>query len=321
MKNKLSSLLAMVFLSTVSACATTDNLSQASTKEVINAFTTLLEKHYIFPDKAKFAVTQLNDNLSSGEFSHITSKQKLAREITERIQKNTQDKHLFVSVQSGFSIKRWLGKIGDAFSISGIQEVNTLENNIGYLKLRNFRRLSASRSALVSAMKELYPTRALIIDLCNNGGGEPETVAFLSSYFFNQRTLLNTIYWKQDNKVEKFYTLETVPGKRYGESKPVFILTSPNTFSAAEEFSYDLQVLKRATIIGERTGGGAHPNQFYPLKMGFVASIPIGRAVNPYTKTNWEGVGIQPDIIAKCSDARDVALSLLNKSNYLNAAQ
>lgn len=88
-------------------------------------------------------------------------------------------------------------------------------------------------------------------------------------------------------------------------------MTSGSTFSAAEEFSYNLKNLKRATLVGESTGGGAHPVNFHYLKdVKFGATIPFGRAINPITQTNWEGVGVKPDVEISESLALNKAHSL-----------
>ncbi len=158
-----------------------------------------------------------------------------------------------------------------------------------------------------TTMNFLANTDALIIDLRRNGGGQPEMVALLSSYLFNQRTHLNDIYSRFDNRTQEYWTSETVAGKRYGESKPVYVLTSKRTFSAGEEFTYNLKNLKRATIIGETTGGGAHPVRPHRLTDHFMIGVPFARAINPITKTNWEGVGVTPDIETTAEQALKVA--------------
>jgi hypothetical protein len=158
-----------------------------------------------------------------------------------------------------------------------------------------------------AAMNFLANTDALIIDLRRNGGGQPEMVALLSSYLFDQRAHLNDIYSRFDNRTQEYWTRDTVAGKRYGESKPVYVLTSKRTFSGAEEFAYNLKNLKRATVIGEVTGGGAHPVRPHRLTDHFMIGVPFARAINPITQTNWEGVGVTPDIDTTAEQALKVA--------------
>lgn len=158
-----------------------------------------------------------------------------------------------------------------------------------------------------AAMTFLAGTEALLIDLRNNGGGEPEMVALLSSYLFDKPVHLNDIYSRTENKTQEYWTRAGVAGKRYGESKDVYVLTSRRTFSAAEEFTYNLKNLKRATIVGETTGGGAHPVMPVRLHDHFRIMAPFARAINPITKTNWEGTGVKPDIETPASQALQTA--------------
>jgi C-terminal processing protease CtpA/Prc len=136
-------------------------------------------------------------------------------------------------------------------------------------------------------------------------------VALLTTYLFDQDqeiVHLNSLYWRQGNKTQQFWTLPYVPGSRFGSKKPVYVLTSNRTFSGAEEFTYNLKQLKRATIIGETTGGGANPGDWFSLTPHFAVFIPTGRAINPISQDNWEGVGVAPDIAVPREEAFDVAL-------------
>jgi C-terminal processing protease CtpA/Prc len=154
-------------------------------------------------------------------------------------------------------------------------------------------------------------TDALILDLRRNGGGDPEAVKTLLSYFFGKRTHLNDLYFRQGNKTIEYRTNERVPGRKYLD-KPVYVLTSKRTGSGAEECAYDLQSLHRATIVGTSTWGGANPGDFYRLTDHFEAFIPSGRAINPYTRKNWEGTGVIPDV-AESGDALVAAEKLALK--------
>ena len=150
-------------------------------------------------------------------------------------------------------------------------------------------------------------TDALIVDLRRNGGGDPATVAFMSSYLFDERTHLNSLYQREGDRTDQYWTQDWVPGKRFGQAKPVYVLTARRTFSGAEEFSYNLKNLKRATIVGETTGGGAHPGSMRRLADHFSMFVPDGRAISPITRTNWEGTGVEPDVKVPADDALRVA--------------
>jgi C-terminal processing protease CtpA/Prc len=168
---------------------------------------------------------------------------------------------------------------------------------------------------VAAAMNFLANTDALIFDLRQNGGGDPEMVALISSYLFGDKPVhLNSLYWRKGDRTEDFYTKPNLANKKFGD-KDIYVLTSSRTFSGAEEFSYNLKNLKRATLIGETTGGGANPGGMFRLSEHFGVFIPTGRAVSPITKTNWEGTGVEPDIKAPKEQALKIAhLMALNKA-------
>jgi len=146
------------------------------------------------------------------------------------------------------------------------------------------------------------------VDLRRNGGGSPTMIATLLTYLTDpdDRLLFNTFYEREEDRTLQFWTSPYVPGPRL-HGKPVYVLTSPRTFSAAEEFAYDIQTHKLGTIVGAVTGGGAHPGGMYRVHDHFMVFVSTGRAVNPVTKSNWEGVGIKPDIAVKPGEALKVA--------------
>ena len=188
----------------------------------------------------------------------------------------------------------------------GFRRVEILDGNIGYLDLRSFDDASIGGDTAVAAMNFLGNVDALIVDLRQNGGGSPSMIQLLNSYFFEEPTHLNSFEHRGEEKLQQFWTLTHVPGKKL-IGTPIFVLTSGRTFSAAEEFTYNLKHLKRATIIGETTGGGAHPGGTHEIEGRFSVFIPDGRAVNPITETNWEGVGVQPHVPVAADAAFEVA--------------
>jgi C-terminal processing protease CtpA/Prc len=159
----------------------------------------------------------------------------------------------------------------------------------------------------VAAMNFLSNTDAIIIDLRNNGGGSPAMIQLITSYLFGSNPIhLNSFYWRPNDVNSQTWTLPHVSGKRSPDT-PVYVLTSGGTFSAAEEFSYNLKNLERATLIGATTGGGAHPGGSVVATDRFMVWVPTGRAINPITNTNWEGTGVSPHIEVPAAEALDVA--------------
>ena len=156
-------------------------------------------------------------------------------------------------------------------------------------------------------MELVSGTYALIIDLRRNGGGSPEGVVFWCSYLFaGDGTHLNDIFDAGTGETRQFWTLAHVPGARYLD-RPVYLLIGHETFSGGEDFCYTLQAQGRAELIGETTGGGAHPTRTIPVSPSLAISVPHARSVNPVTGTNWEGTGVTPDIAVAAAEAYDVA--------------
>lgn len=194
------------------------------------------------------------------------------------------------------------------FSNFGFNKLEHLDGNIGYLDLRGFNPAELGGPTAVAAMNYLSNSNAIIIDLRENGGGHPSMIQLISSYFFDEPTHLNNFYYRPADSIQQFWTQAHVQGPRMTDMD-LYVLTSSYTYSAAEEFTYNMKNLKRATIIGETTGGGAHPvDVFGFLNLKIMMSVPIGRAVNPITGTNWEGTGIDPHIAVPKDEALDRAV-------------
>jgi C-terminal processing protease CtpA/Prc len=178
----------------------------------------------------------------------------------------------------------------------GLAKVDVLKGNVGYIGFTYFTALEFAQETYSGAMAVVANTDALIIDLRRCGGSmSPDALPFVCSYLFAEPTRLSEIYWRTSDSVQQFWTLPTVPGRRF-VNKPVYILTSAQTFSGAEGMAYDLQSLKRATVIGDVSGGGANPGGSWRVDDHFAVGVPVGRVTNPITKTNWEGTGVTPDV-------------------------
>jgi C-terminal processing protease CtpA/Prc len=187
-----------------------------------------------------------------------------------------------------------------------IQKVERLPGNVGYVDLRGFPPAEAAGAAVTAVMELVAGTFALIFDLRKNGGGSPDGVVLWCSYLFAEKTHLNDIFEAETGETKQFWSLSYVPGERYLD-RPVYVLTSERTFSGGEDFCYTLQAQGRAEIIGETTGGGAHPTRGFRISPAVHIGIPFARSINPVTGTNWEGTGVAPDTAVPADQAYDVA--------------
>jgi hypothetical protein len=278
------------------------SFADSSIRDIVSA----VSKNYVFPDVAEKAATYILDRQRKGAYKGILSPEDFARVMTLDLQKVTRDLHLGVSyspepipLDTGTEslppdFEQWLKKIHEENHF-GVKEKKILAGNIGYINLTMFGRLELVADTLVAAMQTVAGTDALIIDLRENGGSiDPATIPFFSGYFFRDPVHLNDFYNHPTRDTTQSWSYGWVPGKRYIQ-KPVYILTSGRTFSGGEEFAYDFKNLKRAMLIGETTRGGANPGGDVRANAHFRVFVPNGRAINPYTKTNWEGVGVSPD--------------------------
>lgn len=273
----------------------------------------LLEANYVFPEKVPAMAAAIRKKASEGVYDKLDSPAALGRQLTDDLRAVCNDKHLGVRPANAGPGGALRIPQNAARSNYGFERVEVLPGNVGYIKLNGFSQDSAARTPAAGAMAFVANCDALIFDLRENGGGSPEMIKFLQSYLFSKKTHLNSFYDREGTKVEESWTSETVPGKVLGDELPVYVLTSGRTFSGAEEFAYNLQCRKRGTIVGETSGGGAHPVNGHPLADGLMIGIPFMRAENPISKTNWEGVGVKPDVACEAGAALERALELARK--------
>lgn len=299
--------------------------------EAIDTLVARLNYHYVFPDKAKQAEAVLRKRQREGKYDGITDGDQLAKQLTADLAGVLHDQHLMVGFDPGLvppdrdvgprptTLAEWEriappeARQRVLASSLGVEKVDHLSPRIGYLELSGFPPPFLVTGKYAAAMDKLADTDGLIVDLRNNHGGTPDGVALLVSYFVDERTRVNDI-WDRDTGVSTpHWTVDQLDGKRYGGKKPVLILTGPGTMSAGEDFAYTMQTLKRATLIGERTWGGAHPTRPFRLGDHFFAAIPGARTISPITHTNWEGVGVIPDVAATPDNALAVAKDMLQR--------
>ncbi|MAD91096.1 S41 family peptidase [Pseudoalteromonas phenolica] len=265
-----------------------------------------IAKNYVDVSK----VVCINNSLSklSPEVYSPLSDEKFISLITKTLEKH--DAHFSFQEKPDQTSKQpakesWFSRLSR--SNSGFNSVENLTGGVGYINFWGFDSVNdKSRERVTAVMQLLSDSQAIIIDLRNNGGGSAEMVQLISSYFLEGKVHLNTFYSRpSDSKVE-FWTFDKVP-TIFKQDVPVYILTSKKTFSAAEEFAYNFKHLKRATLIGEKTKGGANPWQWFEVGASHRVAVPTSMAINPITQTNWEGMGVQPDINTVADNALDIA--------------
>ncbi len=307
----------LLLLTATSAGFAADGLDAEARLEIIDRVSSTLDQSYIFGDVAENMAKHVREQAQSGAYDDLEDPDAFTHRLTEDLRSVSKDLHLWVrpmppedlsGVEEISQEERHARRLEQVrMGNGGFKKIEILEGNVGYLDLRGFIDASLAGETAHAAMRFLAQSDALIIDLRRNGGGSPSMIQLISSYFFEEPQHLNSFYVREGDRTRQFWTQANVPGPRMVDT-PIFVLTSSRTFSAAEEFSYNLRNMERATLVGETTGGGAHPiniERFPELRIEM--SVPYGRAVNPITGDNWEGTGVEPHIKVPADRALDVA--------------
>lgn len=294
-------------------------LNQTSRSAIVNNISKLLLDNYVFPDTAIKMSNRIKHQLKKGAYNHITDPVAFSDALTIDLYSVYHDAHMLVqfvpqqaasqsagsSTGSGGNTDDPLNRLKQANF--GLRKVEILNGNIGYIHIDHFWADSVyGKETVKASLQFVSNTRALIIDLRNCGGGSQETVNMICGYFLATSTHINDMFDRAARTTTEYWTK---PDSSFTQmtQKPLYILTNTKTFSAAEEFCYDLQCIKRATLIGETTGGGAHGTFSQDAGLGFVLSIPYSTAINPITKTSWEKVGVKPEIEVPSDRAQETA--------------
>jgi len=299
-------------------------LDEATRQKTIDAISEKLTEYYVYPDVAAKMVQAIRDHQKRGDYSSITDGNEFADALARDLRAISHDQHLHVSYDP-FIVPGETGSPAGPRQPDPAEEarfrsmlerqnctfskLEVLDHNIGYIKFGAFPPPSICGPTVVAAMNFLAHTDALIFDLRENHGGDPNMVDFMVSYLFRQPTHINDLTNRHENQTHQYWTVPWVPGSRLVD-QPVYVLTSHQTFSGGEEFTFDLQTQKRATIVGETTGGGAHPVEGLPAGDHFSIGVPFGRPINPVTHGDWEGKGVEPDVKVSAADALTTAQKL-----------
>lgn len=296
-------------------------IDAATRAAVVESLAVQVQRHYIFAEKGAELARALRKRAAGKQYDRITSSKELADTLTAHMQATTHDLHMRVhyrheplpvlTPQEPSADEIRMQTEFERLRNFGFESVQRLPGNVGLLDLRSFSSLPEAQAQATIAMNFLGNCDALIVDLRRNGGGDPAMIATLLSYLVapGERLLFNTFEQRGETTLRQFYTSPYVPGPRLN-GKPVYVLTSPFTGSAAEEFSYDIQTHRLGRTVGGTTAGAANPGGMHRLSEHLAAFIADGRAVNPITKTNWEGVGVRPDVAVPPHTALREALVL-----------
>jgi hypothetical protein len=287
----------------------------AERQRVVDASAAILKKNYIDRDKAQKMADALLAHEKKGDDDAVTDGADFAALLTRQMRAVSPDRHLTLEFSQDPLPRNAMGQTAEELTRyreimkqqnCTFERVEVLPHNIGYLKLNSFPDVSACRQTAEEAMASLNHADGIIYDLRDNRGGEPEMVALMAAYLFDHPE-----YWynPRENTTGRSWTHSPVPGNRLAD-KPVYLLTSARTFSGAEQFCYDLKMLKRATLVGETTGGGAHSGVWHRIDDHFGMGVPETRAINPFAEADWAETGVEPDVKVKAADALETAKKL-----------
>jgi hypothetical protein len=293
-------------------------LDATSRHRIITSAIASIKQHHIDPLEAQRAANALLAHERQGDDDSATSAEEFTRLATKQMREATGDHQLELLYSPRAILERTPGPEpppsaayrDEALRVNcAFEQVKILPHNVGYLKLNAFPDTSVCQATATAAMAKLNDADALIFDLRDNGGGFPSMVSLIAAYLFDHPEYM---YCPLENTTAESWTHSPVPGNKLA-NKPVYILTSSRTISAAEEFTYDLKMLKRATLVGETTAGANHAANLHGIGDNFYVATVEVRAINPYSKSNWNDTGVEPDFKVRSPDALTAALRLVDK--------
>jgi len=296
-------------------------IDAATRAAIIDSITAVIDSVYVLGQPAARIVAELKRASAAGEYDTITDPALLAQRLYEDCQRVNHDGHFRIYAlppldpstaaagqdESPADVQR-RKRIFKADNY-GFNKAAILPGGIGYLRFDTFAHGDEAFMAAAAAMNFISNSNAVIFDLRYNGGGSASMIRFICGYLFADETHLVNWDIRAENKTVQSYSPDFVPGRRI-TNQPVYVLTSEDTFSAAEEFTFDLKNLERATIVGDTTGGGGHTGGEYVFdfdKFRIGIRVPHGRAYNPLNNEGWEGVGVIPNIPVPAEQALETA--------------
>lgn len=287
-------------------------------QRVIEGAAENLKEHYHDPAVAEKMAETLAAHEKGGDYNQLSDGAAFADRVTKDLREVSRDPHVVIEYSAAPLPVPRTGMSGEDLSRyrkamqrenCTFRKVEILPRSVGYFKLDSFPDASVCEAAARDAMARLNGADALIFDLRDNRGGFPNMVSLIAAYLFDHPEYL---YNPRENTTEASWTRSPVAGSRLAD-KPVYILTSRTTASGAEQFSYDLKMLRRATLVGETTRGAAHAGVWHWIDDHFGVGIPEARAINPFSKADWEGTGVEPDVRVRAAEALETALGLASR--------
>jgi C-terminal processing protease CtpA/Prc len=317
-------LAAVLLLATAAAraevLAVDDALDASARAHIVTQYARQLIEGYAIPAKGKQAADDIRNRLARGEYDNQTSARSFAGRLSKDVEAVCRDKHTRLEyVPYDLQEERPPVSLAPAQAADnyGLQKFDQLPGNIGYLRIGRFAPVdAASTEAAARFMSQAANSSALIIDVRGADGDSPEMVALLSSYVATSYNIFNSrihLYDRVDNQgraVKELWTNPKVPGQRYGNKSPLYLLVDGQTRASGEAFAYNLQQLKRATIVGKPTAGDAHIKSSQPISRHLIANIASLRDVNVISHDNWEGGGVQPDQVVASAEALEAARAM-----------
>ncbi|MFC5550856.1 S41 family peptidase [Massilia aerilata] len=311
-------------------------VDQATRTEVVETLAERMTRHYVLADVGVRTAATLRQRLAGGAYDGIGDAEGFAARLTGDLQELTRDKHAevaYMAEEEGpdrpqnqvphpatMDIEmrvRGMERMMRAVSKRrfGFPDSRRLAGNVAYVRIDEFPEPILAGQAIAAEMGAVADAAALILDLRENGGGNPDSVTQLCAYLFDDKPVhLNDQLTRGIGRVLPMWTQPVANDQRFGSRKPVFILVGKETFSAAENLAYTLQALKRATIVGVPTGGGAHGGRGFRLSAHFIGGIPNRQTLNSVTHADWEGKGVQPDVRVGEAQALETAQALAAKA-------
>jgi hypothetical protein len=291
--------------------------AQLDPRAVVAEVRRILAERYVLPERRPALDAILAKGLASGRYN-VREPGALAERINADLETAGRDRHLSFSFNPQQATMLAGGRNQAAPDMSGFErqarsanhgvtELRVLPGNIRYMAYDGFMWIGPeSAAALDNAMRFLAGGEAVIIDIRRNGGGSPQAVQYITSHFLPENRPLVTFHMNGSPSPDRLSTLASLPaGRMIG--KPLYVLTSGGSASAAEEFAGHVGGYKFGELVGETTAGAGFRNELLPIQGGFVLSVSVGRAVLASTGKDWEAVGILPTIRTSVASALDAA--------------